>query len=139
MPHQPGPTTETRQISQDYLSAVLDPGTAAAAVTPRTVPGLFDMNHQRLARHILNAQDLHLGQTHQQLTHATRVRFQQGLSRIDGLDTPILEVPAPRLVDPPQPKLTPRLFPKRPNTDPAQQSHRTVILEVFATGLIVPG
>lgn len=71
------------------------------------------MDHQGLTGSVFDREHFHLGQAHQQRTHARRVSLQQGLSRSVGVENRlILEVPVPRPVDG-QPTLTLRSVPKR--------------------------
>lgn len=83
-PGEPGPSAECRQIDQQHPLAILESGGHPAAPTTRALHAGLDLDEQGATDHVVYPKDVYLGQANQQLAHARRVGFQQGLFRIEG-------------------------------------------------------
>src|SRR6266849_61944 len=80
-PHQPRGTAKRRQIDEFDNPTILRVGHTIAAGAARTKTSRFDVDPQRAAGVVDDADDVHVGQTDQELAHANRVVFHRG-SRI---------------------------------------------------------
>ena len=100
VPHQSRRATEARQVHQLHDGPVLHMGEHAASGTTRPTGSDFDVDSKWLAIHIVEAEDVHLGQADQQLAHARRIRLHRGSSILKALETVRLAGPLLRARDP---------------------------------------
>jgi hypothetical protein len=78
-PHQPRRATERRQVHQFHQRPFLDPSHPPTPPTRRAAQPALDMDPDRLITATVDhAQHVDLGQSHEQLTDADRVRLHRG-------------------------------------------------------------
>ncbi len=78
-PQQPSWPAERRQIHQLHYRPVLHPGSYPAAAAPRPSGAGFDVNPDRLSGVVVvDAEDVDVGESHEQLAHANRVSLHRG-------------------------------------------------------------
>jgi len=73
VPHQPHRTPEHRQIHQHHRPLAFGPHPSPAARTRRPLSVSAHMHPQRSVGLVVDAEQLNIAQSHQQLTHAYRV------------------------------------------------------------------
>ena len=99
VPHQPHRPPERRQIHQAHRRRALRPHRPAAAPTDRPAPRP-NVHRQRPRRLVVDAEDLHIAQTDQQLADTRRVLHHRGPPLHRCLSHPILGAPTPAIADP---------------------------------------
>ena len=99
VPHEAHRAPERRKVHQPHRAGALGPHRPAAAPTRRPCPSP-DVQRQRPAERIVDAEDLHIAETDDQLTDTRRVLLHRGPPPIRCLSTPILEAPTPPIADP---------------------------------------
>ena len=83
--HQLDRPPERRQVHQRHRPLAVGPHRSATAPTGRPRRPQTHMHPQRRARRVVDAEHLHIAQSHQQLTHAHRVNFHR--------DPPVIRLP----------------------------------------------
>jgi hypothetical protein len=86
-PRQPGGTAERRKVDQHDQRPILDRHRPAAPTARRPLASGLDVDQQRAAHLVDDAEHPHRRQSDQQLAHAPRVNFHRGSPELDGFDT----------------------------------------------------
>ena len=99
-PHQAHRAPERRQVHQPHRGRALGPHRPAAVPTARPGRPGADVQRQRRTGHIVDAEDLHIAETDDQLAETRRVLLHRGPPPIRCVSNPILEAPNPPIADP---------------------------------------